>query len=93
MIQSQAGETEVSVPSDRNGEFEPKMIPKQQRNVTKSRSKFWPCPRDIENHLKDIYGIDISTGNRRGQQDYRQDYSFSSGMTARQFEKVYPVVF
>jgi len=28
MIQSQAGETEVSVPSDRNGEFEPKMIPK-----------------------------------------------------------------
>lgn len=22
----------------------------------------WRCPRDIENHLKDIYGIDISTG-------------------------------
>src|SRR5690606_7214805 len=33
-VKSQFGEFEVDIPRDRNGEFEPKIIPKYQRNIS-----------------------------------------------------------
>ncbi len=33
-LKSQYGEFQIDVPRDRNGEFEPKLIPKYQRNIS-----------------------------------------------------------
>lgn len=33
-VKSQYGEFEVDIPRDRNGEFEPKIIPKYQRDIS-----------------------------------------------------------
>lgn len=48
-LKSQFGEFQVDIPRDRNGEFEPKFIPKYQRDVS-----------GIEEQLKDLYGIEMS---------------------------------
>ena len=33
-VKSELGTVEINIPRDRNGEFEPKIVPKFQRNVT-----------------------------------------------------------
>ena len=65
-LQTQMGKAEIQVPRDRNGEFEPQLIEKYQtksndieRQVIAMYAKGMST-RDIEDHLRDIYGIDIS---------------------------------
>lgn len=65
-IKSQYGEFEVDVPRDRNGDFEPKIIPKYQRDVSGIEDKVISLyargmsTRDIHDQLQDIYGIELS---------------------------------
>lgn len=65
-IQTQLGKTELKVPRDRNGEFEPKLIEKHQTKSNSLEKQIIAMyakgmsTRDIEDHLRDIYGIDAS---------------------------------
>jgi transposase-like protein len=65
-VKSQYGEFEVEVPRDRNAEFEPKIIPKYQRDISGIEEKVISLyargmsTRDIHDQLQDIYGIELS---------------------------------
>lgn len=65
-IKSQLGEIELNIPRDRNGEFEPQIIPKYQRNVTGIEEKVLALyasgmtTRDIHAQIQDLYGVEVS---------------------------------
>ena len=67
-ISSEWGESEISVPRDRNGEFEPKVIEKRQTRTDDIENRIISMyakgisTRDIEDQLRDIYGIEASAG-------------------------------
>jgi len=65
-LQTQMGKTEINIPRDRNGEFEPQLIEKYQtksNDIEKQIIAMYAkgmSTRDIEDHLREIYGIDAS---------------------------------
>lgn len=65
-LKSQYGEFQAEVPRDRNSEFEPKLIPKYQRDVSGIEEKVISLyargmsTRDIHDQLQDLYGIELS---------------------------------
>lgn len=65
-IRSSLGEIEVDVPRDRNGEFDPKLIKKHSKDISEFDEKIISMyakgmtTRDIQEHVKEIYGVDIS---------------------------------
>lgn len=65
-VKSQYGEFQLDIPRDRAGEFEPKIIPKYQRDVSGIEEKIISLnargmsTRDIHDELQDLYGIDLS---------------------------------
>ena len=65
-LKSQYGEFQIAVPRDRNGEFEPKLIPKYQRDISGIEEKVISLyargmsTRDIHDQLNDLYGIELS---------------------------------
>mgnify|MGYP004511706239 CR=1 FL=1 len=60
------GDVEIEIPRDRNGEFEPQVVKKYQRDVSEIEEKVISMyakgmtTRDISSHLYEIYGIDTS---------------------------------
>lgn len=62
---SDYGESEIAVPRDRNGEFEPKVLEKRQTRTDEIEQKIMAMyskgmsQRDIEDNLRDIYGAEI----------------------------------
>lgn len=65
-VKSQYGEFQVDIPCDRAGEFEPKIIPKYQRDISGIEEKIISLyargmtTRDIHDQLQDLYGIELS---------------------------------
>lgn len=60
-LKSQYGEFQINVPRDREGEFEPKLIPKYQRDISGIEEKVISlCTRDIHDQLQELYGIKLS---------------------------------
>ena len=65
-LKSEFGEVEIQVPRDRKGEFEPKIIPKYQRNVSGIEEKVISLyargmsTRDIGEQIRELYGIELS---------------------------------
>ena len=66
-LKTSIGETEIKVPRDRDGEFEPQLVKKNQTTLTgdmeeKIISMYAKgmTTSDIEAHIKDIYGLDCS---------------------------------
>lgn len=58
---------ELDVPRDRNGEFEPKIVKKYQNTLTQDMEENiismyakGMTTGDIESHMQDLYGVDIS---------------------------------
>lgn len=60
------GEIEIEVPRDREGQFEPKIVPKHQRRFEGFDDKILSMyargmtTRDIQGHLEEIYGVEVS---------------------------------
>ena len=61
------GKIDINIPRDRNGELEPRILPKNQTNIsTTIESKIISMyakgmtTSDIQAHIKHIYGMDIS---------------------------------
>jgi putative transposase len=60
------GPVTITVPRDRNGEFEPQIVPKRRRRVGQIDELILSCyargmsTRDIEAHLHEVYGVKAS---------------------------------
>ena len=65
-LKTELGETEIQVPRDRNGDFESQVIEKRQTRSDDLESRILTMyakgmsNRDIEDHLRDVYGVDAS---------------------------------
>lgn len=65
-VKTELGAVEINVPRDRNGDFEPKIVPKHQRSVNGIEDKILGLyatgmtTRDISEQIKELYGVDIS---------------------------------
>lgn len=66
-LKTSFGETEIKVPRDRNGEFEPQLVKKYQTTLTgdieeKIISMYAKgmTTKDIESHIQEIYGLECS---------------------------------
>ena len=65
-IHSDYGQVEVSIPRDRNGEFEPQVLAKRQIRTDEIEQKILAMyskgmsQRDIEDSIREIYGAEVS---------------------------------
>ena len=65
-IKTTAGEVDIKVPRDRDSSFEPKLVPKRQKDVSEIEAKVLAMyargmsQRDIAETIEDIYGFEIS---------------------------------
>lgn len=65
-VKSQFGNLALDIPRDREGEFEPQLIPKYQRDISGIEEKVISLygrgmsTRDIHDQIQDLYGIEIS---------------------------------
>jgi putative transposase len=66
-LKTRFGNVEVDIPRDRNGEFEPQIIKKYERTSNQLEEQILAMyakgmsTRDIEDHMKDIYGVEVSS--------------------------------
>lgn len=67
-LRSSVGEIPIQVPQDRNGDFEPIVVPKYQRNISEIEGKIIGMyarglsTRQISEQIEDIYGFEVSEG-------------------------------
>ena len=66
-LRASFGEVDVSIPRDRKGEFEPQLLKKNQASVSQdieekilSMYAKGMSTSDIESHIRDIYGVEVS---------------------------------
>jgi len=65
-IKTKLGPVNLDIPRDRNAEFEPKVIKKYETTCSELEERIIAMyakgmsTRDIEDHIKDIYGVDLS---------------------------------
>jgi transposase-like protein len=65
-VRSDYGEVDLEVPRDREGEFEPVIVKKHQKNVTGIEEQILALyakgvsTREIQDHLDRLYGIEVS---------------------------------
>jgi putative transposase len=65
-LQTDYGELDITVPRDRQSEFEPQIVKKGQRRFTGFDDKILSMyargmtTRDIQGHLEEIYGVEVS---------------------------------
>jgi putative transposase len=67
-VKGDFGEVTIEVPRDRAGSFEPQILPKHQTRFSGFDDKIMSMyargmtTREIEGHLKEIYGVEVSAG-------------------------------
>lgn len=96
-IKSKYGPTEIAIPRDRNAEFEPKIVKKHETTANAIEEQIISMyskgmsTRDIEEQMRDIYGIDVSPSlvSRVTDKIMPEVAEWQS----RPLEKVYAVVF
>ncbi len=65
-IRTNVGEVTLDVPRDRDGEFEPQVVKKHQRNISDFDEQIISMyargmtTRDIQEHVRELYGTEIS---------------------------------
>ena len=66
-LRTSFGNVDVSVPRDRKGEFEPQLLKKNQTSISQdveekilSMYAKGMTTGDIETHIRDIYGLEVS---------------------------------
>jgi len=96
-LKTELGETEIRVPRDRNGEFDPQLISKYQTKTDDLEHRIigmyakGMTTRDIEDHLRDIYGVKASSSLISNITDKIMPAVVE--WQARPLDSVYPIVF
>ena len=97
-LKSESGKIEIKIPRDRDGEFEPQILPKNQTKTTDLEKKIISMyakgmtTTDISQHISDMYlGANVSATFIS--QVTEKVLPLAKQWQARMLEKVYPVVF
>jgi putative transposase len=96
-LKGEFGEIEIATPRDREATFEPRMIPKGQTRMAGLDTKIVSMyargmtTRDIQGHLEEIYGVEVSPTLISNVTDAVMDEV--RAWQARPLEAVYPIVF
>jgi len=96
-IQTRFGQIPLSIPRDRNGEFEPKIIKKYETTSNQLEDQIIAMyakgmtTRDIEEHMKAIYGIEVSPSMVSKITD--KVLPLIQEWHSRPLDRVYPIVF
>jgi putative transposase len=91
------GELEIETPRDRNGTFEPKIVTKHQTRWTGFDDKILSMyargmtTREIQGHLEEIYGVEVSPGLISNVTEAVQDEV--RAWQNRPLEPLYPILF
>ena len=65
-VQGDFGQAEIEVPRDRNGTFQPQIVPPHERRFTGFDDKILSLyargmtTREIQGHLQEVYGVEVS---------------------------------
>ena len=96
-LSSSLGELEIFTPRDRDGSFNPETVKKRQRRISEDIDKKilslygkGMSYRDIQDHLKDMYGAEVSVGTLSAITDRILPEIME--WQARPLDSVYPVV-
>lgn len=96
-LKSEFGEFDFETPRDRNGEFEPKIVPKNKRDVSGIEDKIISLygrglsTREINEQIQDLYGIEVSATMVSNITD--QILPKIKEWQERPLDEVYPIVF
>ena len=96
-VKSDQGEITLDIPRDRNGEFEPQVVPKHHTRIAGFDDKILALyargmtVRDIQSQIEEIYGVDVSPALISTVTD--SVMAEVKTWQARPLESVYPIVF
>ncbi|WP_077212043.1 IS256 family transposase [Bacillus dakarensis] len=96
-IKSKYGETDLRIPRDRNGQYEPQIIKKYETSINGLEDQIIALyskgmsTRDIEDHMKDIYGVHVSPSMVSKVTDKILPLVYE--WQSRLLDPVYPIVF
>lgn len=97
-IKSSYGDLEVKIPRDRNGEFEPQLLKKQQNTLTNdieekilSMYAKGMTTKDIESHIQELYGLECSDSTISRITD--KILPVVKEWQSRPLDEIYPIVF
>jgi putative transposase len=96
-LKGEQGDLTINIPRDRNGDFEPKIIPKNQTRFDGFDEKIISLyargmtTRDIQEQLKDLYGVEVSATLISNVTNEVIDEV--KAWQSRPLDKTYPIVF
>jgi putative transposase len=96
-VKTRFGQSEIEVPRDRNGEFEPQIVKKYESTSNQLEDQIIAMyakglsTRDIEKHMQDIYGIDVSPTMVSKITD--KILPMIAEWQSRPLDRIYPIVF
>jgi putative transposase len=96
-VRSDFGEVKIETPRDRNGTFEPTIVKKRQSDISDFDEKIISMyakgmtVRDIQEHIKDIYGVEVSPTTISNITD--KVMSLAAEWQGRPLSPVYAIVF
>ncbi len=97
-LRTSFGDVEVAIPRDRQGEFEPQLLKKNQTSISEdieekilSMYAKGMTTSDIETHIRDIYGIEVSDSTVSRVTD--KILPVAKEWQQRPLESIYAVVF
>jgi putative transposase len=97
-VKSRFGEIPLDIPRDTNGEFEPVIVKKHERTISSSLEDMivslfaqGMSNRDIEHHMRKIYGIDVSPEMVTRMTD--KILPIAKEWQNRQLELMYPIIY
>jgi putative transposase len=96
-VQTELGPVEVKTPRDRKGTFEPKLVGKRQTRLAGLDERILGLyaggmtVRDIEQHLRDLYGVEIGRDTISRVTD--AVLADAEAWRTRPLEAVYPIVY
>ncbi len=96
-LKNDNGEIEITVPRDRNGDFDPIIVKKYERTIGPIEDKIISMyakgmtVRDIQSHIQELYGLDVSATLISNITEKIVDIAIQ--WQNRPLEGIYPIVF
>ena len=96
-LRTSNGDVKIQVPRDRNGSYEPKIVPKYGKNTNELEEKILGLyargisTRDIQDTLHELYGVDVSPSLISQVTD--KVWQLVEDWQNRPLEAIYPIVY
>jgi putative transposase len=96
-VRTSTGETTIQVPRDRNGEYEPQVVKKHVANTNELEDKIIAMyakgmsVRDIQDTLKELYGVDVSPTTLSAITD--KVWDLVEAWQNRPLASIYPIIY